>query len=81
LRASLPAASGFWHQSESLGRERLARLTAELEAQSSPDQLTFESFLAIVPSKFSPIVITMAAFVEVLEKTSYSGRSEAQSKT
>jgi hypothetical protein len=43
-------------------------LAAELETRSNPERLAFDSFVALVPAKFSPIVITMAAFVAALGK-------------
>jgi hypothetical protein len=64
FRAILPAKSTFWPHFERLGSEHLAGLAAELDAQSNPQQFTFDNFVAMVPAKFSPIVITMAAFVE-----------------
>lgn len=68
FRARMPPECGFWRQLERLGREHIAGLAAELETRSDPDQLTFDGFVALVPGKFSPIVITMAAFVAVLGK-------------
>ena len=66
LRACLAADSGFWDDFERLGAEHVVGLAAELSARSEPEQLTLDAFCAMVPFKFSPIAITMAAFCHAL---------------
>lgn len=80
LRATLAGESSFWLHFERLGREHLAGLAAELEVQLDPAQLTFERFVEMVPPKFSPIVITMAAFLCLLGREDLLDAIEASIK-
>jgi hypothetical protein len=66
FRARLPFDSDFWVHFERLEAEHFAGLAAELDVQSRPERFTLSNFASMVPGKFSPIVITRAAFTEVL---------------
>jgi hypothetical protein len=68
FRSCFPSDSGFWSNFERLEAEHLSGLAMELEAQTDPGRFTWEGFLDMVPGKFSPIVVTMAAMTEALDR-------------
>jgi hypothetical protein len=80
LRRQVPFDSEFWAHFERLEAEHVAGLAAELEVQVHPDRFSLSNFLTMVPGKFSPIVITMAAFAEVLGRRDLLAPIEASIK-
>jgi hypothetical protein len=68
FRRCFPPDSPFWRHFERLESEHLAGLAMELDTQTNPEKLTWKSFLEMVPGKFSPIVITMAAMTALLDR-------------
>jgi hypothetical protein len=80
FREAIPFGSEFWAHFERLEAEHLAGLAAELDVQSHPHRFSLSNFLTMVPGKFSPIVITMAAFAEVLGRGDLLAPIEASIK-
>lgn len=66
FRSCFRSNSSFWADFDRLEAEHLAGLAMEMDAQTDPGKFTWESFVDMVPGKFSPIVITMAAMTEAL---------------
>lgn len=80
FRARLAADSGFWDAFDRLGAEHVAGLAQELEFRSRPEPVDQEAFDGLVERKFSPIVITMAAFCHLLDRPQWLVPIEASIK-
>jgi hypothetical protein len=80
LREEYHTSSEFWGYFDRLNSEHLEGLAEEIAARKAPEDYSFDRFIHMVRRKFSPIVVTMAAFCSALGKEEVLGPIETSIK-
>jgi hypothetical protein len=80
LRARLGGRPAFWATCDRLVREHIEGLAAESALRTDPKRFSFPEFERMVRAKFSPIVLTMAAFLAAVDRFDLLGAIEISIK-